>query len=588
MTHAQIGTFADLGIGKNFLEILTKKGFTTPTPIQHQVIPSAIEGTDVIGIAQTGTGKTLAFSIPMIQQLGLKKGKGLIIVPTRELAEQVESEIQNISAPLGMRTAVLIGGAKEYQQIKAMKNNPHLIIATPGRLFDFVERKIVDLKEITMVTLDEADRMLDMGFLPSIKKVMKAVPADRQTMLFSATMPKSIAELAQDFMKSPLHIEIAPQGTSAKNVEQGIYMVQNGDKMKLLYHVLEQYNEDSVLVFCRTKHGAKRMVQTLKKKGYSAVEIHGNRTQAQRKKALEGFTKKRYRMLIATDVAARGIDVDHLSLVINYDLPDTLDDYVHRIGRTGRAGRFGRAISFVAPNQRREVKGIERIIKKDLPQMALPTNLQDVPDAPKSFYDDEPFEKKRGGSFRGGRSQRSRTARGPRDAKKGQWSKRAPKEKTEERFSKPKREYREDDGPKKNTRSFSKGPKRGRDQKGSWSTSDRKEKRDDWGSDSKREYRGKSGFKKGGRPFSKGPRGDKNQKGTWQEKSFRDNKEHRGSDSQSEGRDDRGSRRKSSSFSYAKGPQKARGPRKNSFSFSKGPRTQRSRSHSGRNSRSSR
>lgn len=377
MSQNNTGTFADLGIATNLLEVLTKKGFQTPTPIQQQVIPGALDGSDVIGIAQTGTGKTLAFAIPMLQRVARSKGQGLIIVPTRELAEQVNSELKNIGSSLGLRTAILIGGTNEDRQITALKKNPHVVVATPGRLMDFVERKIYKLKFVRVVTLDEADRMLDMGFLPSIKKVMAKVPDSRQTMLFSATMPSGIGKLANDFMHTPLRVEIAPQGTSAKNVAQELYIVPQKQKMALLKQVLKQYSDDTTIIFSRTKHGAKRIKQKLEKMGHTAAEIHGNRSQNQRKKALEGFTKKKFRVLVATDVAARGIDVDHLSLVINYDIPDnSLEDYVHRIGRTGRAGRSGRAITFATPSQKRDVRSIEKIINKSL-------DLLDLPELPK-------------------------------------------------------------------------------------------------------------------------------------------------------------------------------------------------------------
>jgi ATP-dependent RNA helicase RhlE len=410
MTHTDTGRFADLGIGENFLEVLTKKGFMTPTPIQHQVIPGALEGNDVIGIAQTGTGKTLAFGIPMIQRLALQKTQGLIIVPTRELAEQVESEMFNLGGELGLRTAVLIGGAGEDRQIRALKKNPHLVIATPGRLMDFVERNIFKLSNVSIVTLDEADRMLDMGFLPSIKKVMKQVPDNRQTMLFSATMPSSIAALASEFMRTPMRIEIAPQGTSAVNIEQELYIVRSGDKIRLLDAILEEYKEDTVLVFSRTKHGAKRMVRDIRAMGHAVTEMHGNKSQAQRRAALDGLVKKKYRVMVATDVAARGIDVDHITLVINYDLPDSLEDYVHRIGRTGRAGRFGKAIAFATPDQRSDVRGIERIIKKSLKVLDIPTlpaKREPLPE--ESGYSDRGERRGSGGRGNSDRMKRKRT-----------------------------------------------------------------------------------------------------------------------------------------------------------------------------------
>ncbi len=366
------GHFSDLGIGKNFLAVLTKKGFEIPTPIQHQIIPGALEGRDVVGIAQTGTGKTLAFGIPMIQRIAIHKGKGLILVPTRELALQVEQALNQVGRPLGLRSAVVIGGVSQHPQVRALKRNPHIVIATPGRLADLMKQGHYRLDEISVITLDEADRMLDVGFLPEIKRILNAAPKDRQIMLFSATMPKSISSLATAFMKMPLRIEIAPQGTSAKNVEQEIFVVRKNDKMRLLDSILEKYKDQTTLIFSRTKHGAKRMARQIRSMGHTATEIHGNRSQNQREMALAGFKNRRFRVMVATDIAARGIDVKDIGLVINFDLPDNSEDYVHRIGRTGRAGSSGKAISFVTHSQRADVKKIERLIRKSLPILALP------------------------------------------------------------------------------------------------------------------------------------------------------------------------------------------------------------------------
>lgn len=372
MTNIQTGRFSDLGIAKNLLAILNKNGFEIPTPIQHQVIPGALEGKDVVGIAQTGTGKTLAFGIPMIQRIAVSKGHGLVIVPTRELALQVEESLNKVGAPLGLRTTVVIGGVNQNPQIRALKKKPHIVIATPGRLVDLVDQGHYSLKQVTVVTLDEADRMLDVGFLPQIKKVLKTIPPERQTMLFSATMPKSISSLASAFMKIPLRIEIAPQGTSSKNVEQEVFVVRKNDKLRLLESLLEEYKDSTTLVFSRTKYGAKKIARKIRAMGHTATEIHGNRSQSQRQKALDGFTNGAFRVMVATDIAARGIDVQHITLVINFDLPDNSEDYVHRIGRTGRAGRSGKAISFVTPSQKADVRKIEKLIRKSLPVLALP------------------------------------------------------------------------------------------------------------------------------------------------------------------------------------------------------------------------
>ena len=364
--------FSDLGIGENFLAILEGKGFTVPTPIQHQVIPGALTGKDVVGIAQTGTGKTLAFGIPMIQQIARHKGQGLIIVPTRELAIQVEQSLSLIGNALGVRTVVLIGGVPKNPQIRAIRTNPHVIIATPGRLVDLMNEGVVKLDRVKNITLDEADRMLDVGFLPQIKRIFQAVPKDRQTMLFSATMPTSISSLASAFMKIPIRIEVAPQGTLAQNVKQEVFFIEKSSKMQLLDTLLQQYSQDTILIFSRTKHGAKRIARDIRNMGHTACEIHSNRTQSQRQVALTGFTNGKIRIMVATDIAARGIDVKNISLVINFDLPDNSEDYVHRIGRTGRAGRSGKAISFAASVQQPDVKKIERLIRKTLPIISLP------------------------------------------------------------------------------------------------------------------------------------------------------------------------------------------------------------------------
>jgi len=367
------GRFCDLGIGEKFLSILTQKGFTTPTPIQHQVIPSALKGKDIVGIAQTGTGKTLAFGIPMIQRLALHGGQGLILVPTRELALQVEQALIQVGSQFGLQCVSIIGGTSQGPQIRALKRNPHIIIATPGRLADLMNQGICRLNRVNIVTLDEADRMLDVGFLPEIKRILQTVTKERQTMLFSATMPKAISELASAFMKMPIRIEIAPQGTLSENTEQEVFVIRKDDKMRLLDSLLTEHKDETILIFSRTKHGAKRIAEDIRHMDHTATEIHSNRSQAQRKASLDGFKKGKFRILVATDIAARGIDVKDIGIVINFDLPENSEDYVHRIGRTGRAGRSGKAISFVTPAQRADIKKIEKLIRKTLPILSLPT-----------------------------------------------------------------------------------------------------------------------------------------------------------------------------------------------------------------------
>ncbi len=345
--------------------------FTTPTPIQHQCIPHLLAGKDLVGIAQTGTGKTLAFGVPIIQRLAKLKGQALILVPTRELATQVEEMLQKIGQPLGLKTVVVIGGASADRQIKDLRRNPHVVIATPGRLLDHLKQKHFHLHQVNTIVLDEADRMFDIGFLPDIKRILEHAPAERQTLLFSATMPDAIAQIASRHMKLPLRIEVAPAGTTVKNVEQEIFIVQKQQKLQLLEKLLAE-NAGTVLVFSRTKYGAKKITRIVQAMGHSAAEIHSNRSLAQRQQAMAGFKSGKFRVLIATDIAARGIDVSNIELVINYDLPDNSEDYVHRIGRTGRAGADGRAVSFATPDQRGDIKQIERLIKKTIPILALP------------------------------------------------------------------------------------------------------------------------------------------------------------------------------------------------------------------------
>ena len=370
MTPSQ-ENFDGLGIAPKILQILDTLKFTIPTPIQLQCIPIALEGKDLMGIAQTGTGKTLAFGIPMIQQLAQNKGKGLIILPTRELAVQVEEALSKIGRTLGLKTAVLIGGEPMHKQLRALYKNPHVIIATPGRLIDHLEQKSVTLNQVSMLVLDEADRMLDMGFAPQIKRILQSVPAERQTMLFSATMPEEIVHIAKSYMKLPIRIEVAPAGTTNKKVTQELFFVNKDSKLQLLESILGEY-KGSVLVFSRTKFGAKKIAHVLRNMGHTASEIHSNRSLNQRLEALSGFKIGKYRVLVATDIAARGIDVTGIELVVNYDLPEQASDYVHRIGRTGRANHEGHAISFATPDQNFDVRAIERLIKTQLPITKLP------------------------------------------------------------------------------------------------------------------------------------------------------------------------------------------------------------------------
>ena len=369
-------SFYGLGIAPKILDILERIKFKVPTPIQEKAIPLAIQGKDIIGIAQTGTGKTHSFAIPMVQLLAQKKGVGLVLAPTRELAIQIDEAFQGIAYAFGMRTACLIGGAPMQDQITALRKNPRVVIATPGRLIDHMGQWNFLPEQVVMLVLDEADRMLDMGFAPQIDKILRFLPAARQTMLFSATIPKEIMAIAAKHMKLPVSVEIVPSGTTAENITQELFIVKKEAKPRLLSKLLAQY-KGPVLLFSRTKHNARKITRSIKDMGYSAAEIHSNRSLNQRREALDGFKSGRYKVLVATDIAARGIDVIGIELVINYDLPEDAGNYVHRIGRTARAGHHGHAISFATPEQSSDVRDIEKLIRSTLPVSKHPDISQE-------------------------------------------------------------------------------------------------------------------------------------------------------------------------------------------------------------------
>jgi len=358
--------FYGLGIAPKILDILERIRFKTPTPIQLKAIPIALEGKDIIGIAQTGTGKTHSFAIPMVQILAQKKGIGLVLAPTRELAIQIDEAFQVIGRPFGIRTACLIGGASMHEQVRALRNKPRVIIATPGRLIDHMTQWNIVLDDAVMLVLDEADRMLDMGFIPQVEKILRFLPKERQTMLFSATISKEVMQMAAKHMKLPVNVEVAPSGTAAEKVTHELFVVRREAKSQLLGKLLIQYH-GPILLFSRTKHNARKITRSIRDIGYSAAEIHSDRSLSQRREALAGFKSGKYKVLVATDIAARGIDVTGIQLVINYDLPDDTENYVHRIGRTGRAGNKGHAISFATPDQKGNVRDIEKLIRVSLP-----------------------------------------------------------------------------------------------------------------------------------------------------------------------------------------------------------------------------
>lgn len=372
MTNTQVKStdFLGLGIAPKLLDTLEYLKFSVPTPIQLKSIPVTIEGNDLVGIAQTGTGKTLAFGIPLVQRLAALGGKALVLLPTRELALQVNESLKTISKPFGQKTVVLIGGEPKPAQIRSLRQGANIIIATPGRLIDHIESRNIHLSDVKILVLDEADLMFDMGFIPQITEILKSIPVQRQTLLFSATMPPAIMKIIAQHMKLPVQIEVAPSGTPAENIIQEVIVINREDKFSQLQKILNQYRS-SVLIFARTKHGVKNITRKLKNIGLAAAEIHSGRTLSQRTSALQGFKVGKFKILVATDIAARGIDVKGIELVLNFDLPDSCEDYVHRIGRTARAGKNGQAISFASPNEMGSIKKIEQIIKKTIPQTHL-------------------------------------------------------------------------------------------------------------------------------------------------------------------------------------------------------------------------
>ena len=348
-------TFKDLGLIEPILDALEQKGYTQPTPIQEQAIPILLKGKDLLGCAQTGTGKTAAFAIPIIQLIqkgttseekGRRKIKALVVTPTRELAIQIGENFTAYSKNTRLRNTVIFGGVKQGSQTSALRGGVDILVATPGRLLDLMQQGFITLKDIEYFVLDEADQMLDMGFIHDIKKLLAKLPSQRQSLFFSATMPESIVELSRKILGSYEKVTIQPEQATAERVEQAIYFVAKKDKPDLLAHLIHEQNPESTLVFSRTKHGADKIVRKLEKSGIKAAAIHGNKSQNQRQKALGNFKKGELSVLIATDIAARGIDVSQLEMVINYDLPNVAETYVHRIGRTGRASASGVAVSF--------------------------------------------------------------------------------------------------------------------------------------------------------------------------------------------------------------------------------------------------
>ena len=357
-------TFKDLGIIEPILRALEQEGYTSPTPIQEQAIPILLGGKDLLGCAQTGTGKTAAFAVPIIQHIyndknrnnGHRKIKSLVVTPTRELAIQIGESFTAYGKFTGIRNTVIFGGVKQGKQTQALRNGVDILIATPGRLLDLMNQGYISLRDIEYAVLDEADQMLDMGFIHDIRRIIAKLPPKRQSLFFSATMPKDIVALSRTILGDFEQVSVKPQQATAEKVEQGVYFVSKNNKPKLLVYLLEDQSNNSVLVFSRTKHGANKIVKILGKAGIDSAAIHGNKSQTARQKALGDFKDGKLKVLIATDIAARGIDVDKLSLVINYDLPNVPETYVHRIGRTGRASESGIAVSFCDREERPYLK----------------------------------------------------------------------------------------------------------------------------------------------------------------------------------------------------------------------------------------
>ena len=370
-------TFESLGLSKSLLSALEKEGYTTPTPIQQQSIPLILEGNDVLGCAQTGTGKTAAFALPILQLLDKNIAKGthkrpiraLILTPTRELALQIKESFDAYGNFTDSRNLVIFGGVGQTPQTDALRRGTDILVATPGRLLDLMGQGFVSLKNIEIFVLDEADRMLDMGFVHDVKRVITQLPVKRQSLFFSATMAPEILNLASKILIDPKKVEVTPVSSTAHTIQQAVYFVEKEDKKKLLIHILQDENIKSVLIFTRTKHGANRLVQDLEKAKIRAEAIHGNKSQMARQRALNAFKAKTLRVLIATDIASRGIDVDDLSLVVNYEMPNVSETYVHRIGRTGRAGASGVAYSFVDTEEREFLRDIQKLIELQIPHV---------------------------------------------------------------------------------------------------------------------------------------------------------------------------------------------------------------------------
>ena len=372
-------TFHTLGLSTELLNAVTDAGYVAATPIQQQAIPPILQGQDIFASAQTGTGKTASFTLPLLQRLsvncpseGRRTPRALILTPTRELAAQVNNSVKTYGKYLSLKSVAVYGGVGIRRQIQDLKRGADVVVATPGRLLDHMAQKTVDLSQIEILVLDECDRMLDMGFIHDIRKILAKLPTFRQTLMFSATFSQAIRKLASTLLKDPVQIEVAPRNTAAEQVEQIVHPIDRDRKRELLSYLIGFNNWKQVLVFTRTKHGANRLAEQLAKDGLKTAAIHGNKSQAARTRALQNFKQGKVRVLVATDVASRGLDIDQLPYVVNFELPNVPEDYVHRIGRTGRAGNEGRAISLVSTDEESLLKGIEKLLNRKLVKHILP------------------------------------------------------------------------------------------------------------------------------------------------------------------------------------------------------------------------
>ena len=415
MTHS----FSTLGVAEPLTRALAAENYQTPTPIQVQAIPLVLSGRDVLGIAQTGTGKTAAFGVPLLQQLvgtrvaaGPHAARALILAPTRELAIQIHDSLRAYGRHLGLRLAVVLGGVNQNRQVEAMRRGVDILVATPGRLLDLVNQRHVRLGATSHLVIDEADRMFDMGFIRDVRRIVSQLPRTRQSMLFSATMPGEVAHLVAEVLSNPARVEISPKHVTADRVDQRVHFVCSAEKRSLLLALLGEPEMSRVIVFTRTKHGANKIAQVLERAGHPADAIHGNKSQNARQRALEDFRAGRSRILVATDIAARGIDIDDVSHVVNFDIPDVAETYVHRVGRTARAGNGGIAISFCDSSERDSLRAIERLVKRpltviggvDAAPAAAPVHAQKPQHARNTQHAPRPRNKRRFRRFRGRRA----------------------------------------------------------------------------------------------------------------------------------------------------------------------------------------